>query len=77
MVMLDIFAHSPPQRALTQENYLGQTLLLHRSDPALRMGIQVRATRRKHQRFDIAGRDDRPEGMGVLGVAVVQEIATI
>src|ERR1700687_2676446 len=48
--MLDIFVQCPAQRALTEENGLGQALLLHRPDPALRIGIQVRAARRQHQR---------------------------
>ena len=34
--MLDIFDQRPSQRALTEENHLGQALLLHRPDPALR-----------------------------------------
>jgi hypothetical protein len=29
MVMLDIFPQRPPQRALAEENKLGQALLLH------------------------------------------------
>jgi hypothetical protein len=52
MVMLDVFAQGVPQGALAEEDYLGQALLLYQPDPALRMGIQVRATRRQHQRFN-------------------------
>ncbi len=52
--MLDIFAQRPPQRALTEKNELGQALLLHRPDPALRIGIQVRAARRQQERLDLA-----------------------
>jgi hypothetical protein len=51
--MLDIFAQCPSQRALTEENHLGQALLLHRPDPALRIGIQVRAACRQHERLDL------------------------
>ena len=54
--MLDIFAQRPSQRALTEEHHLhhlGQALLLHRPDPALRIGIQVRAARWQHERFDL------------------------
>jgi hypothetical protein len=61
MVMLDIFAQRPTQRALSNEDHLGQTLFLDRSDPALRKGIQVRAARRQHQWFDLTRRNDRPE----------------
>ena len=43
MEMVDIFAQGSPQRALAKEDHLGQALLLHRPDPALRIGIQVRA----------------------------------
>src|ERR1700738_1766634 len=39
MVMLDIFAQHPTQGALTKEDYIRQALLLHRPDPALRIGI--------------------------------------
>jgi len=52
--MFDIFAQSPPQGALTEENHLAQALLLHRSDPALRIGIQVRAARGQDEWFDQA-----------------------
>jgi hypothetical protein len=51
--MLDIFAQRPSQRTLTEEHHLGQALLLHRPDPALRIGIQVRAARWQHERFDL------------------------
>ena len=53
MVMLDIFAQRPPQGALTQEDYLGQALVLDRPDPPLRVGIQVRTSCRQHERFDL------------------------
>src|SRR5262249_25909895 len=45
MEMFDKFAECAPQGALTQENHLGQTLLLHRANPPLRIGIQVRTPR--------------------------------
>src|SRR5262245_41910143 len=77
MVMLDIFAQRSPQRALAKKDDLGQALLLQRPDPALRIGIQVRAARRQHERLDPAGCDDRPEGLGVLGVAIMQQIAVL
>ena len=54
MEMFDIFAQGSPQRALAKENHLGQTLLLHRPDLALRIGIQVRAARGQHERLDPA-----------------------
>ena len=41
MVVLDVFAQCAPQGALAKEDYLGQALLLHRPNPALRIGIQV------------------------------------
>ena len=52
MAMLDVFAQGAPQGAPAEANYLGQALLLYRPDPALRIGIQVRAARRQHQRFN-------------------------
>ena len=51
MVMLDIFAQRSPQRALAEQNYLGQTLLFYRSDPPLRIGIQIRTACRQNQWF--------------------------
>ena len=42
----------PLMIALAEEDYLGQALLLYRPDPTLRIGIQVRAARRQHQRFN-------------------------
>src|SRR3979490_1835463 len=54
MEMFNIFAQRSPQRALAKEDHLAEALLLHRPDPALRMGIQVRAARRQHQRLDPA-----------------------
>src|SRR5439155_19129658 len=51
--MFDIFAQCSPQRALAKEDHLAQALLLHRSDPALRIGIQVRAARRQRERLDL------------------------
>src|ERR1700716_2117113 len=38
MVMLDVFAQFASQGALAEQDYLGQALLLHRPDPALRIG---------------------------------------
>src|SRR5450631_4842881 len=61
MVMLDVFAQCAPQGALAEEDHLGQALLLHRPDPALRVGIQVRATRRQRERFNSTRRNDGPE----------------
>src|ERR1019366_10604247 len=52
MVMLDVFAQCAPQGALAEEDHLGQALFLHRPDPALRTGIQVRAARRQRERFN-------------------------
>jgi hypothetical protein len=52
MEMVDIVAKRMPQRALAEEYHLGQTLLLDRSDPALRLGIQVRAAREQRERFN-------------------------
>src|SRR5450830_562328 len=53
MVMHNIFVQRPPQRALTKENELRQTLLLHRSHPALSIGVQVRTSRRQRERLDL------------------------
>jgi len=52
MKMFDIFAQRSPQRALANQDHLAQALLLHRPDPALRIGIQVRAARR-HEQLDL------------------------
>jgi hypothetical protein len=52
MEMFDIFAESAPQGALTEENYFAQALLLHRPDPALGIGVQVRTPRGQRERFN-------------------------
>ena len=51
MEMFDIFAQGSPQGALAKEDHLGRALLLHRPDPALCIGIQVRAARGQHERL--------------------------
>src|SRR5258708_6632507 len=53
MEKFDTSPQRSPPRALAKEDDLAEALLLHRPDPALRMGIQVRAARRQHQRFDL------------------------
>jgi hypothetical protein len=40
MIMFNVFVQRPAQGALTKENHLGQALHLHRTDPALRIGIK-------------------------------------
>src|SRR5665811_2636866 len=50
MVMLDEFAQGSSQGALTKQNHLRQALLFHRPATALRIGIQVRAAGRQHER---------------------------
>ena len=77
MEMVDIVAQCPPQRALAEKDHFGQALLLDRPDPALRIGIQVRAARRQRQRFNLALRNDGAERLGVFCVPIVQKIATI
>ena len=47
--MIDIVAQRPPQRALAEQDHLRQALLLDRSDPALCVGIQVRAACRQRE----------------------------
>jgi hypothetical protein len=53
MIIFDVFAPRPPQGPLAEKDHLGQALLLHRPDPALRIGIQVRAVRRQRQWFNL------------------------
>src|SRR5262245_2012698 len=77
MIMFDIFFQRPPQRALAQEDHLGQALLLHRPNPALGIVIQVRTAGRQRQRFDLTRGNDGPERPSVFGVPIVQEIATV
>ena len=52
MEMIDVIAQRPPQRALAEQDHLRQALLLDRSDPALCVGIQVRAACRQRQRLN-------------------------
>lgn len=46
LMMNHILFQAVPQRALSKQDQLGQTLLFDRSDPALTNGIQIRAPRR-------------------------------
>src|SRR5258708_6965232 len=77
MEMVDIAAQCPPQGPLPEQDHLGQTLFLDRPDPALRIGIQVRAACRQSQRLNPTGCNDGTERSCEFGVAIVQEIATI
>jgi hypothetical protein len=52
MIVFDEFVQRPPQGALAQKDDLGQALLLHRPNPALRIGIQVRTPRGQRERFN-------------------------
>ena len=52
MIVFDEFVQRPPQGALAQKDHLGQTLLLHRADPALGLGVQVRTLRGQRERFN-------------------------
>ena len=52
MIMFDEFVQRPPEGALAQKDHLGQALLLHRADPALRKGIQVGAARGQREWFN-------------------------
>jgi hypothetical protein len=54
MEMFDILAQCPSQRPLAEQDHPGQALFLDRPDPALRVGIKVRALGRKHQGFNLA-----------------------
>jgi hypothetical protein len=54
MEMFDILTQGSLQGALAKEDHLGQALLLHPPDTALRIGIQVRAARGQHERLDPA-----------------------
>ena len=69
VVMLNVFAQRPPQRALAEQDDLRETFLFHRPDPALRISIQVRTAGRHRQRFDLAERNDGAERRSVLRVA--------
>ena len=52
--MLDIVIQRPPQGALAEQDHFGQTLLLDRPDPALRIGVQVWTVRRQRERLNVA-----------------------
>src|SRR5215475_15670415 len=53
MIMLNVFVQRPPRGCPAQQDHLGQALLLHRPNPALRIGIQVRTAGRQRDRFDL------------------------
>ena len=53
MIILDEFVQRPPQGALAQKDHFGQALLLHRADPTLGIGVQVRTLRGQGERFNL------------------------
>src|SRR5262245_57766629 len=58
--MVEVVAQCPPQRPLAEKDHFGQALLLDRPDPALRVGIQVRAACRQRDRHWWPGTAARP-----------------
>jgi hypothetical protein len=54
MIMLDVFAQGEPQGTLAEEDYLAERWVRSVREECLSkvIGIQVRAARRQHQRFN-------------------------
>src|SRR6187399_1047014 len=75
--MRDIFSDRSAQRTLAQPHQLRQAFLSNRTHPALRKGIQIRASRRQFERLDSARHDGVPEAIAELRVAIVQQISPI
>jgi hypothetical protein len=75
--MRDIFSDRSAQRTLAQQHQLRQAFLSNRTHPALRKGIQIRASRRQFERLDSARHDGVSEAIAELRVAIVQQISPI
>lgn len=58
MAIVDVLAQRPPQRPLAEQDHPVQAPLLDRPDPALLVGIQVRAVRRQCKRYEGARRQN-------------------
>src|SRR5215472_17058411 len=76
VIMLLELVERFPQRTFPEQNQMGQALLFNRSHPALRKSIQIRAARRKSQTLHARYCQGLPELSAVLGIAIVQHVAT-
>ena len=58
-----------------KENQLSETFLFDGTDPAFREGVEVGGLGRELQGFNASSQEDGREGLGELGVAVVEQEA--
>ena len=65
------------QGTFAKENQLIETLILDGTDPAFREGVEVGGLGRELQGFNVSSQEAGREGLGELGVAVVEQEAGI
>src|SRR5262245_7971839 len=74
MVMFQEVRHDALQRFLAEPDQLRQAFFLDRTYPALRVGIQIRTSRREGRAFHAAGSEDFPKLPAEFLVTVVQQV---
>src|SRR4029450_5883941 len=62
------------QRFLAEQDQLRQAFFLYRTYPALRVGVQIRTSRREGRTFHAAGCEGIPKLAAELRVTVVQQV---
>lgn len=77
VVMRDIFAQSPYQRAFTEQNELGKALLLHRADPPFAECVQIWAARRNLKTPDPFRCQHMVERHTELRISVMQHVTAV
>jgi len=76
-IVREILLQRSPRRALIEQNRLGQALFLQRSRPAIRIGVQIRTSRRYRDRLDSARSHDGSERRSVFRIPVMQQLAPV
>jgi hypothetical protein len=71
MLMGDVFTACAPHGGFAKQDQLGQTFVLDRIYPALRVGIQIRTPGRQSDGFDTTGFDDLTKRSCELGIAIM------
>src|SRR5262245_34705163 len=76
MVMFQEVRHDALQRFLAEQDQLRQAFFLDRTYPALRVGVQIRTSRRQGCAFHAAGSEGLPKLAAEFLVTVVQQVTT-
>jgi hypothetical protein len=77
MIMGCILCQRVLQSLFPKENQPREALLLDRSHPALRIGVQIRRPWRQGHPYDAGGGDELLKGGAVFPVSVMDRVPTI